>query len=331
MKVLIAYDGSECSDAAILDLRRAGLPAVAQVLVLSVAEMSMLVEAVPSGTLLACPGMVLPDSMESDATSGHQLQEAKAFAAQAADRLRADFPSWNINTEAWVDAAGSAIIRTAHAWNPDLIVVGSHGRSGISRFVLGSVSQQVLHHLTCSVRISRHPLNPQERSIRLLIGVDGSDDAKAAIHSVVERNWPAGTEARAVGVLESQVPHATVAKLEGATHTAMEDESRSRISKAVYEAALDLAKCGLHASHQVLTGTPGEVLLAEAEQWSADCVFVGARGLSGPERFSLGSVSTAVASHAHCSVEIVGPRVEPLPTPAPGDERSHKNYSVRNS
>ena len=47
---------------------------------------------------------------------------------------------------------------------------------------------------------------------------------------------------------------------------------------------------------------------AEAEKWGADCIFVGARGLNGLERLLLGSVSTAVASYAHCSVEVVRPQ-----------------------
>jgi nucleotide-binding universal stress UspA family protein len=249
--------------------------------------------------------MFVPESMESDASSDHRFQEIKAFATQAADRLRVDFPGWHVDTEAWVDAAGSAIIRKAHAWKPDLVVLGSHGRSGIDRFLRGSVSQNVLHHVTCSVRISRHRLHPQERSIRLLIGMDGSNCAKIAVQSVAARIWPAGAEARVIGVLDSGISLAAAGTLEGAIPAAIEDESQRRMSTAVHEAEQDLGKCGLRVTHQVLAGTPCEVLLAEAEKWAADCVFVGARGLNGLERLLLGSVSTAVASQAHCSVEIV--------------------------
>ena len=203
MKILIAYDGSECSDAAIVNLRRAGLPTVAEVLILSVAEISAQI-AVPYGAPAVAAGMFFPENLESEASSDHQLREAQAFAAQAVDRLQMDFPGWRINTEAWVDAAGSAIIRKAHAWKPDLIVVGSHGRSGFSRLVLGSVSEKVLHHVTGSVRISRHRLHPQERSVRLLIGIDGSTGAMAALQAIATRNWPPGTEVRVVGVMDCE-------------------------------------------------------------------------------------------------------------------------------
>src|ERR1700722_1012049 len=92
MKILIAYDGSECSNAAIADLRRAGLPAVADVMVLSVAEISPQVMAVPYGVPMAGSGMFLTDEPGGGALIDERLHEFQAFAAQAAERLRADFP-----------------------------------------------------------------------------------------------------------------------------------------------------------------------------------------------------------------------------------------------
>jgi nucleotide-binding universal stress UspA family protein len=50
---------------------------------------------------------------------------------------------------------------------------------------------------------------------------------------------------------------------------------------------------------------PKYILIKEAKRWGADSIFVGARGLSNFERLLLGSVSTAVATRAHCSVEVV--------------------------
>ncbi len=52
-------------------------------------------------------------------------------------------------------AAKDAIIDTAQDWRADLIVVGSHGRRGLSRFLLGSVSQAVVAHAPCSVAVIR--------------------------------------------------------------------------------------------------------------------------------------------------------------------------------
>ena len=64
---------------------------------------------------------------------------------------------------------------------------------------------------------------------------------------------------------------------------------------------------GLTVSSQIRKGAPKSILPAEAASRGADCIFVGARGLSRFERFRLGSVSAATAARAHCSVEVVRP------------------------
>jgi nucleotide-binding universal stress UspA family protein len=66
-----------------------------------------------------------------------------------------------------------------------------------------------------------------------------------------------------------------------------------------------LQNAGLKISSEVLTGSPSQRLLGAAVDWQADCIFVGARGLSGIERFLIGSVCSDVATQANCSVEVV--------------------------
>ncbi|MBI4469836.1 MAG: universal stress protein, partial [Acidobacteria bacterium] len=55
----------------------------------------------------------------------------------------------------------------------------------------------------------------------------------------------------------------------------------------------------------VLEGHPKHVIAEEAEKWGADLIIMGSHGYRGLKRLWLGSVSHAVAAHAHCSVEIV--------------------------
>jgi nucleotide-binding universal stress UspA family protein len=286
------------------------LPAAADVVVLCVAEVSTQYVAATGGAMMGGPVIESPDTLEAAETTRHQLKTAQGMAARAADRLRGDFPLWRIHEESWVDSAAEAIERKVRAWQPDLVVVGSHGRSGIGRLMLGSVSQHVLHHVHCSVRISRHHLHSQTRAIRILIGVDGSEPARAAARAAAERIWPAGTEARVIGVLDSGIPISAATTLEGAIPVSIEEQSRIRMAAAVHEAVEPLRKAGLTTTHSVFVGKPKEVLLAEAEKWGADSIFVGARGANALERFLLGSVSSAVACHAHCSVEIVQAAVD---------------------
>ena len=72
--------------------------------------------------------------------------------------------------------------------------------------------------------------------------------------------------------------------------------------------AKELNNIGLNTSVVTEKGDAKDILLAKAEEWDADSVFVGTRDFkSGFERFRLGSVSTAIVTNAHCSVEVVRP------------------------
>src|SRR5262249_56069405 len=101
-------------------------------------------------------------------------------------------------------------------------------------------------------------------------------------------------------------------------------DAARRMSRAVETLAAPLRTRGLTVSAVITEGDPKHVLLDAAVQRGADCIFVGARGLSGAERFLLGSVSAAVAARAHRSVEGVrtarawyGRRRWPLLPPPP--------------
>jgi nucleotide-binding universal stress UspA family protein len=189
-------------------------------------------------------------------------------------------------------------------------VVGSHGRSALSRFLLGSVSQKILTEAHCSVRVGRRPRQTDALSLRLLIGIDGSPEAEAAVQAVAARAWPVGSAVRLITALDARM--GTVRAFmrppgETGTEASEEDES-AWMSKTVDAVAAQLRTRGLTVLSVITEGDPKHVLLDEAENWGADCIFIGARGLRRIERSLLGSVSAAVAARAHCSVEVVRPR-----------------------
>ena len=69
--------------------------------------------------------------------------------------------------------------------------------------------------------------------------------------------------------------------------------------------AKKLFDAGLTVETDIFEGDPKHVLLREAENCEADCIFLGARGLQHGNRLFLGSTANGVAARAHCSVEIV--------------------------
>ncbi len=304
MKLLIAYDGSECAEAALADLERAGLPREAEVVVLTVAD----VWSWPEETDAPVPrGADIIGVKKARAEAMAAVEDARQMALRASERLRAGFPGWTVSAEACADSPAWGIIKRADEWQPDLIVVGSHGRTAIERFVLGSVSQKVLYEARCSVRIARARQRSDGGPPRLIIGTDGSPDAEAAIDAVARRAWPPGTEARVVVALDAVLP----VKLDAERRTVLkwfeaDDEDDRQQAREIIEASAEkLRAAGLVAATSVKKGSPKRVLLDEAEQWQADSIFLGARGARGIERFLLGSVSAAVAAHARCSVEVV--------------------------
>ena len=312
MKILLAYDGSDCANAALEDLQRAGLPRVAEVLIMSVAEVFLPPSSSPEAAL---PAEVPVAVRRAWAQATHAVEEARALAQHARAQLLTGFPGWDVRAEACADSPAWAVIKKAEAWQPDLIVVGSHGRSTMERFLLGSVSHKILTEAHRSVRIGRHPRQTSTSPVHILIGMDGSPDAAAAVQAVAAREWPVGSAVRLVTALDARLstalafmPPAGDMGSEGERGSEGSDvEERDRMSHRVEVIAAPLHTRGLTVSSIITEGDPKYVLLEEAEQWEADCLFVGARGLSRGERFWLGSVSTAVAARAHCSVEVVRP------------------------
>ena len=81
-------------------------------------------------------------------------------------------------------SAAWELVSKADRWKPDLIVVGSHGRTALGRFVLGSVSQRVLTEALCSVRIARGRVDEPNSPVRIIVGTDGSRPSEEALKAV---------------------------------------------------------------------------------------------------------------------------------------------------
>jgi nucleotide-binding universal stress UspA family protein len=302
MRLLIAYDGSACANEALDDLGRAGLPPEIEAHVVAVSE-----EWLPDfgeehhthdwGTVV---------TTQRRTRSGAALEQARQFAEIAVRRLQKRFPDWTISTFVNADSPAFGLLSAADLIEPDLIVVGSHGRTALGRLILGSVSQKVLAEASCSVRIARYHPAVEGSPVRIVLGVDGTPDSDAAVEVVASRNWPKGSTVLAVaahGLVDVEVPPlgapATLPLSERI------DEHWQILNRVTEEAASRLRAAGLVARAEVKDGAPIPVLIDTAREWGADGIFLGARGHRFLERFLLGSVSAAVAARAGCSVEVI--------------------------
>jgi nucleotide-binding universal stress UspA family protein len=310
MKILIGYDGSECADAALDDLMQAGLPAEAEAHVLSIAEV-WLPPPPPSAYEIVEQARNATTQAELEhhfAKECLAAKEARSLAERARTRVQSNFPGWKVTADSSCGSPAWELVAKADEWEPDLIVVGSHGRTALGRFVLGSVSQRVLAEARCSVRISRGRLDEPNSPVRTIVGTDGSNASEAALQAVAARAWPPRSEVMIVLVNDPLAPE-FVGKLIPPLEETIEQDRREeqewvrRISKRSIEI---LRESDIKVTCVVREGDPKRELCKAAEEWGADCIFVGSAGFSNRfERFVLGSVSAAVAARAHCSVEVV--------------------------
>jgi nucleotide-binding universal stress UspA family protein len=235
------------------------------------------------------------------------LDGCKALSARAADRLKTLFPKWTIESTASADSPGWGILTIATNWKADLIVLGSQGRSTLERLFLGSVSQKVAAEAGCSVRIARPRKSPHHSRLRMVVAVDGSPDSIKAVRAAADRVWPAFCEFRIVTILDSRLETGIILpEVYGALWAQEHDvAARDAICRMVEHSAKVLFDAGLTVETHLLDGDPKHELLNHAESWEADCIFIGARGQQHGKSLALGTMASAVAGRAHCSVEIV--------------------------
>jgi nucleotide-binding universal stress UspA family protein len=128
------------------------------------------------------------------------------------------------------------------------------------------------------------------------------------MRAVAARTWPARSEIKVVLVDDPLAPE-FLGKIIPPLETMLEEdrqEERAWVEKISKRSLEILRSAGLKVSCVVREGDPKRELPKVAEEWGADCIFVGSAGFSNRlERFVLGSVSAAVAARSHCSVEVV--------------------------
>lgn len=154
MKVLIALDQSDCSDMAFQSVLKRTWPANSEFRLISVFEPI-------ASTCVGWHAAYVPVTMiEAEQTL---RQDRKKYMEEKVSEAKTCFKDSKVDGRVIEGYPWQEIVDEASSWNADLIVVGSHGRSGLSRLFLGSVAEAVARHAACSVEIIKghQPVNAE--------------------------------------------------------------------------------------------------------------------------------------------------------------------------
>jgi nucleotide-binding universal stress UspA family protein len=310
IKVLIVYDGSKNSEAALDDLSRAGLPGGVEALVVAT---DVCLPSSPediSRTVADRRMMVLKSGVSSFVPALRDVEEERVMSYKAERRLRSMFPLGAVKAEGLSNrhSLRRGMVRRAEAWGADLIVIGSPTSPSPQITDYSGAAVEIAAHSHCSARIARPSKAAIGAPVRILIGVDGSPAAINCFRAAAQRIWPKGSQVRIVLVPKPGPRIDMVLGTGGLTVDGA--EPRSTAAKVFERGVGELRASGLRVSIATRNGVPLDVLIDEAREWGADCIFVDALGFrrrmtstnDGPP---LSNVVRALAMGAPCSVEIV--------------------------
>lgn len=198
------------------------------------------------------------------------------------------------------------ILTAADEWQADLILLGSRGLTGLERFVMGSVAQNVAKHARRPVLVAR---DPGQELRRVVVATDGSEHARRALEFAARLPLPSGTGCVAVNVVRPYAPFPGLfptdrPEFEAAVREVNRQHHQTAEILAEVAAAL-LSDRGKHARAEVREGDPAEEILKLVETDGADLIIAGARGVSALRGLLVGSVADRLLKGAPCSVLLV--------------------------
>lgn len=186
----------------------------------------------------------------------------------------------------------------------DLVVLGTHGRRGLRRFVLGSVSEEVVRASPCPVLTVRDEEEVERfhEMQRIVVPFDFSADSRQALDTARELAAMYGAQVDLVYVVEP--PFYTQLEVPLGRYTFEFDREKFALDMKAEMTKLidDLDDAGPRVEGHVVDGFVAPTLIEFAETSGADLILIASHGLGGLERFLLGSVATKVVRSASCPV-----------------------------
>jgi len=203
--------------------------------------------------------------------------------------------------------AAESIVGYAEDVDANLLAMGTHGRTGVDRYVAGSVTERVLRRTHVPVLTVRdvEAARDLEAYENVLVPTDGSEDAGVAVEHALALAAVGVATVHAVNVIDV----ASLAASSGeAPVTGMLEGFEEAGEEATNAVAEQAREAGLDAKTAVLKGSPGHELLEYVDDRDVDLVAMGTTGRTGLDRYLLGSTTERVVRHANAPVLAVNAR-----------------------
>lgn len=225
---------------------------------------------------------------------------ADLHASHAEETTLAVEPRVQEQTVVYPSAAGG-ILQYAVEHDVHLVVIGTHGRRGIRRAVLGSVSEEVVRHAPCPVMTVGRGAKPPEalRGGDLMVPVDFSEHRPRLLAHAREIALMYGMEVTLLHAVElAGVPD--VYGLSSGMPKPVELTNRTRTM--LETEASDLRAHDLEVSVEVRCGHPAEEVIDATDELDVDLLTIATHGRTGLDRVLMGSVAEKVIRRAPCPV-----------------------------
>jgi nucleotide-binding universal stress UspA family protein len=226
----------------------------------------------------------------------HRDQAAEGLAA-AAPRLLSEGVS--VDTELREGHVVREILAAADGFGADLLVLGTHGRGGFERLVLGSVTEKVLRQATCAVLTV--PLAAAERATspvrwaRILCAHDGSAASQAGVSYAVSLAERTHARLTLLSVVEA-LPYG--GDFTGPAFAAFHADRERHAIEALDSALTRGTRARLRVDDRVVYGKPSQQILEVAAQEPPDVIVLGVQGRGALDQWMFGSTANHVVRHA---------------------------------
>jgi nucleotide-binding universal stress UspA family protein len=285
-------------------------PAVIDRIVIPLDQSQLSESAIPFGILLARTlGSDIDYLQVIDKDNAAKATAAEEYLSRIVDRFPP--PAGHRSVVRTGDAA-EAILEASTDANA-MVVMATHGYTGLRRMILGSVADAVVRHARVPIALIRNDDKfrlPQEGINRLLVPLDGSDRSTHALPIAIEI---AGASQASLDLLHVIVP-VSVGELGAGiepgyippeVYGSMMDELETVAHEDLRAAAESCQQAGVNATMYSPVGTPADSIFHLAEETNADAIVMSTHGRGGASRVLMGSVATSIIHRSHVPVIVV--------------------------